>query len=117
MISRSDLIEMAAGLVSEDFENPEYDRAISELIGSAFGVEGEPLDITAERIRGEVRAFRPASDGGLTMVDHVEEVLRRRFSQWGIYGTIASSDASEVTTHKQIAEEIILVIAEHGGIR
>ena len=60
---------------------------------------------------------QPDSDGGLTVVDHVEEVLRRRFSKWGILGTIASDDPAQVTTHRQIAEEIVLTITENGGIR
>lgn len=46
---------MASGLMSEDSENPEYDRALSELIGEADPVQGLPLDIRAEQVLNEIR--------------------------------------------------------------
>lgn len=51
------LIETARGLVSEDRENSEYDRAITELIGHTFGVD---VDEVATEIWPYVATFRCA---------------------------------------------------------
>lgn len=55
MISRSDLIEMAAFLASEDGENAEYDRALSELIADAFGEEGVTHEAMSASVLAEIR--------------------------------------------------------------
>ncbi len=46
---------MAVGLLSENGENPEYDRALSELIAEADPVYGMPLDIRADQMLNDLR--------------------------------------------------------------
>jgi hypothetical protein len=48
-------IETAAGLASEDGENPEYDRGMAELIADSFGIPGMPLDERTKTVLAEIR--------------------------------------------------------------
>lgn len=56
LVSLTDAIRTASYLVSDDGENPEYDRAIYELIVDLFGVgvdvdEGRSLVAAAIKLR------------------------------------------------------------------
>ena len=48
----------AVDLLSEQDENPEYDRALSELIAGADPADGLPLDIRAAQVLNELRFVR-----------------------------------------------------------
>ena len=43
-MSRDDLYGLAAGLLSEDRESPEYDRGIINLVAELDPVVGQPTD-------------------------------------------------------------------------
>ena len=51
MVSRAELIECARNLQSEDGENPEYDRALRELIYDAAG--GESVESVEQELRAD----------------------------------------------------------------
>lgn len=64
MISRSDLVEIAARLASEDGENVEYDRALAELIADSFTQDETPLDEAAAAALVEIREAQRRTYGG-----------------------------------------------------
>lgn len=64
MTSKDDLIEIAARLASEDGENEEYDRALSELIADAFLQDETPLKAAAELVLTDIRLAQKRLYGG-----------------------------------------------------
>lgn len=64
MTSRDDLIEIAAHLASEDGENIEYDRALSELIADTFLQDETPLEAAADLVLQEIREAQLRTYGG-----------------------------------------------------
>lgn len=55
--SYADAINIARDLLSEDGENPEYDRAITELVADLYGVSGVLMDERKEQVARDLRAL------------------------------------------------------------
>lgn len=49
-VTRQEMIAAACGLASDDGENPEYDRALAELIARCFPVTGDTDTDAADAI-------------------------------------------------------------------
>jgi len=56
-------IDMAAELASESGENPEYDRALSELLAAMYPVKGWEFYALSERILSDIKHHRLNNKG------------------------------------------------------
>lgn len=52
--SYADALNEARGLISEDAENPEYDRALFELIARIYAVPEVCTEDRAEQVKGDL---------------------------------------------------------------
>lgn len=60
-VTLDELMDAAASLVSEEGENPEYDRALAELIVRVYSGEG---GMDRETIEGAIRYMHMVDDHG-----------------------------------------------------
>lgn len=83
--------------------DPEYLRGQANLLAEMFPMPGVGTSERTDEILSTIRRLL-TGDAGLTLTDHVEDVLRRSDIVWSKYGQ---------TTIQQLAAEIVRVVEEN----